>query len=996
MSNNDPHRPSAGRPPQHGKLAQYKQAWIVVGITGAFCILLLALLFSLSDRKPIQQTVEQSQEVVALLEAPSLLDVEIVDADSFDVGVALPSGGWIQQTDGQGKLSQQYRCTSLDPSPANLPVGWIEMTDPDVELFLADDRVLRITGDTAIANAPKRALVSGDIYGNVRIELFEGALINTTTDTPTIVMTTPQANFDNFLGEVTCDSEVRIVSNNHSSLTGRKLALRFNDANGRIEYLRMEEVDEIKLYPERMKTRISEEPSARTGSAHAHVHHNVAAAAIETHEQYYLLTLSKGVIVKQGDTITGKEARGDRMTIAFAFNSSIDSRMSRQTVPSNNITLGKYSSFIASMLGTSSDLPAANQLTSLQTPLLQDSIPVVITCEDGLTMLPIDEIALMPSLPEETRLEIFGTPAKIVDHSSNMSAKGERIRYEVQQDRMDLHGSPALVELPDVSTHANHLWIAQQTGEGKIIGEGKIVQRAHAGVDTTITWDGGVDFTLTPMAEDSDDSGGVLEQVVCKGNIEMKTDESNLTCDVLDIRFVPDETGSSSPQLAIATGNVKATSDTQILWADIAQVTFVEDSTASNSSSEFGDNFQADTMTATGDVQVMLSDGGRAFCNTLRGDIRQSIAELEGNVLIAYKRMLMDRGDDALFRINRSTGKGLWEGSGQARFLTQPLKINDNNRMKRPSVHVDSMDMHDDPDSQHVSMRTNWQDSMAIDQHFNNDAGLIDFRGEVVARSRKVAHELTEIHSENLQFEFTNDTLPDSKEPTDKRRLQRVIAREDAKFEHRLWNKEQPDALPLVYYIGGNHIEYETETSEILAVGNGELLIRDERTPLNTMHRSSIAGRGTTRFTWDGNLRTTRISESFYRIKMEDNVEMLHKGLDNTIGMLTAQTIQAISQNTIPNDTSPTESVTMRSMDVQEIQAQGNVYVSTSTRRVDCDFFDYNVRTGLARLSALQNRTVAIVTEGTPYPVRAKSILWNMDPGIDSITVKGLRGTSTN
>ena len=67
--------------------------------------------------------------------------------------------------------------------------------------------------NAAIANAPNRALESGDIYGDVRIELFEGVNINTLQQTrPPIVMTTPQASFDNFLGEVTCDSEVRVVS----------------------------------------------------------------------------------------------------------------------------------------------------------------------------------------------------------------------------------------------------------------------------------------------------------------------------------------------------------------------------------------------------------------------------------------------------------------------------------------------------------------------------------------------------------------------------------------------------------------------------------------------------------------------------------------------------------------------------------------------------------------------------------------------------------------
>jgi hypothetical protein len=112
--------------------------------------------------------------------------------------------------------------------------------------------------------------------------------------------------------------------------------------------------------------------------------------------------------------------------------------------------------------------------------------------------------------------------------------------------------------------------------------------------------------------------------------------------------------------------------------------------------------------------------------------------------------------------------------------------------------------------------------------------------------------------------------------------------------------------------------------------------------------------------------------------------------------MLTSNTMKALSRNASVRDKSDASAVALRGMDVQEIQAEGNVYVSTATRRVDCDLFDYNLRTGLAKLSALPGRTVAIVTEGTPYPVRASSILWNMDPGIDSITIKGLQGTSTN
>jgi len=982
-------------PPHPSKFARTKQTWIIVGVTGAFCLLLIGLLYSLSDRTPTQSTIAKSDDVINLLEAPSKHVVDVVDISSSDVGVTLRAGGWIQQTDSNGNLAQQYRCTALDPSPANMPPGWIEMTDPDVELYLSSNRVVRIRGNIAMANAPKRALESGDIYGDVRIELFEGEHIDTQTDTPLVVMTTPQASFDNFLGEVVCPSEVRIVASNRSSLIGRNLSLRFNDTNGRIEYLRLEEVDAITIYQTDQQAKHSAlSPALRSKKSQTKstYNHRVSAGALLNDEQYYLLELFDHVIIKQGDLMTGKEGRGNRMTIAFALGSTntTQTSISKQTSP-----LSLEALLIASLFAVTDELP--NQHDDVIILPEQEQEPVIITCDGGLTMLPLDNVEFMPSIPEETRLEIFGTPAILIDHQANISARASKVRYEVDQDRMDLFGSTesqAIVTMKNTTAYANHLWFAQKVGVGQIVGEGLVEQTDDTTVKTTITWQGGVDFTMTPSNNESD--GGVLEQVICKDQVVIKTEESTLTCDTLDIRFSPDGDGSSSPELAIATGNVKGISDTQTLWADKAEVTFVAvDVAETDEPDSFSGTLQADKMKATGDVQVLLNDGGRAFCNTLRGDLNQSIAELEGNVLIAYKRMLMDRGDDALFRINRTTGKGLWEGPGQARFLTQPIQVSGDSRMPRPVLHIDSQDSINDPEAQHVSMRTTWEDSMAIDQHFNNGAGLVDFRGSVVARSRQSSVELTEIHSESLQLEFTNVPLPEDLEQNNERRLQRIIARDNATFEHRL-NAENPNVLPVVYYISGNHIEYETDTSELVAVGNGLLLIRDNRQPLQTTHQSSLAGRGVTTFTWDGHLRTVQITKELYRINMTDNVQMLHKGLDNTVGMLTSNTMKALSRNASVTDKSDASAVALRGMDVQEIQAEGNVYVSTATRRVDCDLFDYNLRTGLAKLSALPGRTVAIVTEGTPYPVRASSILWNMDPGIDSITIKGLQGTSTN
>jgi hypothetical protein len=125
---------------------------------------------------------------------------------------------------------------------------------------------------------------------------------------------------------------------------------------------------------------------------------------------------------------------------------------------------------------------------------------------------------------------------------------------------------------------------------------------------------------------------------------------------------------------------------------------------------------------------------------------------------------------------------------------------------------------------------------------------------------------------------------------------------------------------------------------------------------------------------------------------------MIHQGIDGEIGMLTSDSMIAFAKDPNPEIAKEegVSQLTFRAMDLQQIHSLGNVYVATSTRKVDCDAFDYNLLTGIAKLTALDDKTVSIVTQGTSYPVRATSITWNMDPSIDTISIHGLQGAGTN
>lgn len=967
------------------KQANKRTSFLVVGVTSLFSLLLIALLFSIGDKEPKQQKREQSKDVIDLLDSETPR-TSTQNADGPEaIGLELPQGGWVQQTDEFGNLSQQYRCESLDPNPPDLPVGWIEMQKPELEIFLSDNSLVVITGDKGIANAPQRILESGEIAGHVRVEKYEldenGKRL---TEAPSMVLTTPQASFDNFLGEITCDSEVRIVSSSQK-LSGRKLTVRFNDKAGRIEYLRLEELDYLEFYPEAktVVTPQSPTPIARRNTnkqKNVKSSHRILAAAIEPSHEYYLLSFLDNVTILQGEQHTGRVAFGDKLTVAFSDESDTSSVATASTRPRTTtmLPLSIQTTLVATALA-SSQVSQAPLQTATQPP-------VRLTCDDGLLMLPLLDESLQPQTPDDTRIELFSSPtspAKLIDNIENLTASGDLLRYELNKERVDLFGAPSSLTMNGMETRAKHLWVARSNGVGGAIGEGEVNPVDKSANATSLQWNDGVDFFFD--AEDD-----ALEKVVCNGEVVLAEENSTVHCETLTVHFAPDEDGGSSPTVAIATGDVLATSDTQTMWSNEARVTFARTTDNSTDEDSMFKGSQADKMLASGDVQVLLDDGGRAFCDSLEGDIAQDIAKLEGNVVIAYKRMLMNRGDFATLTLDRATGKGRWEGAGQALFLDTPLDVSANHKIKRPNL-----DGSTTPEEEpiNISMRANWKKTMQLDRTFNENAGAVDLEGNVDVRSQRTPIDRSQMTGQNLRLEFD---LLHANTAKEERQLKKVIAKNDAKIEHRAWEAHALDAPPVVYYIGGNHIEFDAITLETLAVGIGELVLRDPRAPEAKTHQSSLAGRGTTRFTWDKKLTTTKLSESLYRIEMNGNVQMLHKGLGGEVGMLTSDRIEAIAvdPDQVTTNADGSSELTMRGMDLQQLIATGSVYVATNARTVDCNIFDYNLRTGIATLSAGAGGSVAILTQGNTTPVRAESIRWNMDPAIDTITIRGLHGSS--
>ena len=132
----------------------------IVGIVGAALLLGLVILIDSGRPQGKEEDDAPSAEITELIGPSRLNEEETATGGMLDpnIGLNLPSGGWVQVADEEGNLAQQYRCEHLDPDPPEYPAHWIDMIKPKVELYLSGDRLLTITGDRAVAYAPSRAL----------------------------------------------------------------------------------------------------------------------------------------------------------------------------------------------------------------------------------------------------------------------------------------------------------------------------------------------------------------------------------------------------------------------------------------------------------------------------------------------------------------------------------------------------------------------------------------------------------------------------------------------------------------------------------------------------------------------------------------------------------------------------------------------------------------------------------------------------------------------
>ncbi len=359
-------------------------------------------------------------------------------------------------------------------------------------------------------------------------------------------------------------------------------------------------------------------------------------------------------------------------------------------------------------------------------------------------------------------------------------------------------------------------------------------------------------------------------------------------------------------------------------------------------------------------MQVLLSNGARVFADRLHGNAADETVALTGrDVAIANKQWLIDRGHR--ITLDKASGVAMWDGPGVARMFGDDLPVGADERIDRGTLQLD-----------HQS-RSTWTGSMRYSDSAGDGNGAIDLSGRVEMVWVPDPLQVTTFGADDVTIELasTGNTagLDDS---VDRREIGKVIGRGNARLEQRRWLTEAHTDEPRIFFVSGERMEYDERTGEAIVPGPGELLTRDLRPAAEGDQAGDAFGaRGTTSFRWTTLLQMTRRSETLFDIAMVDGIEMRHLDLAGQSTTLTCNRIDATIDRQGSNEIDGPA-------DLQHVRAAGEVFLRTPTRDVDCDLFDYDVRTGMARIEANPDQLVTIFTRGAAQPITLRGARWNL------------------
>ncbi len=496
-----------------------------------------------------------------------------------------------------------------------------------------------------------------------------------------------------------------------------------------------------------------------------------------------------------------------------------------------------------------------------------------------------------------------------------------------------------------------------------------------------------------------------IESIHAYSNVHVGShDEGTMSCNDLLLTMTRNESGETVPKHMLATGQVMASDPNQIVWADEVETFFHTDVETAEDGSDIE---QVERVIARGNVEVSLTEGGRAYSEELLGDPARETITLTGhNVIVVKDEVFIDDATSVTF--DGKTQNALWNGTGHARIYPQLIEPVADGRIDQPSPA--SIELQPQID-------VNWTESMLFDSQINDGAGQLTFQGNVDAISIPSTLERNTMSGQSLILDFelvpdeenafsihseTDQSSPDTgliQMDQRSRRLHTMTAQGDAKIESHSWIYEDHHDAPRIFYIAGPYIRYNDKTSSAQVIGEGTLLVRDtaeKQSDSQDTTDSSVmfAPNGISRFRWTDQLHLTSSLTNRYTVHITGNVRAEHQSPTDEVSTMRSDWLDANFVQMVDEIEPEADDDPYRfggSWKLRRVTGGGNVVILTPTRDVRSDHFNYNLTTRIAEMRAEPGRRVSVITRGSGHPIQAEYILWNMER--DTITIT--RGSGT-
>jgi hypothetical protein len=459
----------------------------------------------------------------------------------------------------------------------------------------------------------------------------------------------------------------------------------------------------------------------------------------------------------------------------------------------------------------------------------------------------------------------------------------------------------------------------------------------------------------------------------------------------------------ATPRTLVATKGVEATDGTQTLWSDALRVTFAERAGGGGADATLGEVDVARAQ-ADGGVQVALKDGARIFAAAIDAYPPERRAELAGPDLVVIRAGVLLDGMPSL-SVNERERSVRSAGAGRARSWPESLVGTpgpaDPTRPAAPPARIERPVAFD----RKPEFEATWTGAMSyVDR--GNDGAILEVQEAVRVRAEPRAEEFDALDAGavTIAFERAPGALPlDRGDAGVDVRARRVIAVGDARVENQVWRSGSRDGEPRLFRLRGPRIDYDTVTSNTDVPGAGDVLVHvpagQGRSRTGSVGEGAAPGggiEGTSRFRWQRAMRLALQADGRHLMTMDGSVELVRAGPGATDTLtLTCDRIEALLDRPEAGDAATRarrEDFGLGgSAELLRVRGVGRCFVRTPQYDMECEEFDYDVRTQIAELRARPGRTVSVLGAGQVAPVRAAGVVWDLASG--RIELRSASGT---